>query len=42
MVHEQLHTFIHGFRTDAHPMSILCGMTGAIGEFFTHDKPRHP
>ncbi|MFZ2619485.1 MAG: citrate synthase [Alphaproteobacteria bacterium] len=45
MVHEQLHTFYHGFRTDAHPMSILCGVVGALASFY-HDSldinnPRH-
>jgi citrate synthase len=45
MVHEQLHTFVHGFRADAHPMSILCGMVGAMASFY-HDSldihnPRH-
>jgi citrate synthase len=37
MVHEQLHTFYHGFRPDAHPMSILCGVTGALASFY-HDS----
>ncbi len=45
MVHEQVHTFYHGFRSDAHPMSILCGVTGALASFY-HDSldindPRH-
>lgn len=45
MVHEQVHTFYHGFRPDAHPMAILCGVTGALSSFY-HDSldinnPRH-
>lgn len=45
MVHEQVATFYHGFRPDAHPMSILCGVTGALASFY-HDSldihnPRH-
>src|SRR5579872_236562 len=30
MVHEQLATFYRGFRRDAHPMSIMCGVVGAL------------
>ena len=30
MVHEQISTFFRGFRRDAHPMAILCGVTGAV------------
>lgn len=37
MVHEQVHTFYHGFRPDAHPMAILCGVTGALSSFY-HDS----
>ena len=37
MVHEQLHTFFRGFRRDAHPMAILCGVTGALSAFY-HDS----
>lgn len=29
MVHEQLAFFFRGFRRDAHPMAMLCGVTGA-------------
>src|SRR5690349_892244 len=29
MVHEQLATFYRGFRRDAHPMAIMCGVVGA-------------
>ena len=37
MVHEQLHKFYDGFRRDAHPMAILCGVTGALSAFY-HDS----
>jgi len=37
MVHEQLSTFFRGFRRDAHPMAILCGVTGALSSFY-HDS----
>ena len=37
MVHEQLHDFFSGFRRDAHPMAILCGVTGALSAFY-HDS----
>jgi citrate synthase len=37
MVHEQLSRFFSGFRRDAHPMSILCGVTGALSAFY-HDS----
>ena len=37
MVHEQLHRFFTGFRRDAHPMAILCGVTGALSAFY-HDS----
>ncbi|WP_028878650.1 citrate synthase [Terasakiella pusilla] len=37
MVHEQLHKFFAGFRRDAHPMAILCGVTGALSAFY-HDS----
>ena len=30
MVHEQLATFYRGFRRDAHPMAIMCGVVGAL------------
>ncbi|MEO1748133.1 MAG: citrate/2-methylcitrate synthase, partial [Pseudomonadota bacterium] len=29
MVHEQMHRFFAGFRRDAHPMAIMCGVAGA-------------
>ena len=34
MVHEQLSTFYRGFRRDAHPMAVLCGVTGALSAFY--------
>jgi|TARA_R110002126_G_scaffold13118_3_gene56540 citrate synthase len=37
MVHEQLHYFFRGFRRDAHPMSIMCGVVGALSSFY-HDS----
>ena len=30
MVHEQITTFFRGFRRDAHPMAVLCGVVGAL------------
>jgi citrate synthase len=36
MVHEQLSTFYRGFRRDAHPMAIMCGVVGALSAFY-HD-----
>jgi citrate synthase len=36
MVHEQLNHFFRGFRRDAHPMAIMCGVTGALSAFY-HD-----
>ena len=37
MVHEQLRNFFNGFRRDAHPMAIMCGVTGALSAFY-HDS----
>ncbi len=37
MVHEQLHDFFSGFRRDAHPMAIMCGVVGALSAFY-HDS----
>jgi citrate synthase len=37
MVHEQLSTFFRGFRRDAHPMAVLCGVVGALSAFY-HDS----
>jgi citrate synthase len=37
MVHEQLAQFYRGFRRDAHPMAIMCGVVGALSAFY-HDS----
>lgn len=37
MVHEQLRSFFQGFRRDAHPMAIMCGVVGALSAFY-HDS----
>ncbi|OGA23424.1 MAG: citrate (Si)-synthase [Betaproteobacteria bacterium RIFCSPLOWO2_02_FULL_67_26] len=37
MVHEQLMRFYSGFRRDAHPMAVLCGVVGALSAFY-HDS----
>ncbi|KAA0582027.1 citrate (Si)-synthase [Azospirillum sp. B21] len=37
MVHEQLTKFYSGFRRDAHPMAIMCGVVGALSAFY-HDS----
>ena len=37
MVHEQLARFYQGFRRDAHPMAVLCGVVGALSAFY-HDS----
>ncbi|GAB3115707.1 citrate synthase [Novispirillum itersonii] len=37
MVHEQLTRFYQGFRRDAHPMAIMCGVVGALSAFY-HDS----
>ncbi|GIU14930.1 citrate synthase [Shewanella sp. MBTL60-007] len=34
MVNEQLASFFRGFRRDAHPMAMLCGVTGALSAFY--------
>ena len=33
-VHEQLIQFYRGFRHDAHPMAIMCGVVGALSAFY--------
>ena len=45
MLHEQLMYFFRGFRRDAHPMAIMCGVVGALSAFY-HDStditdPKH-
>ena len=37
MVHEQIAQFFRGFRRDAHPMAIMCGVVGALSAFY-HDS----
>src|SRR4051812_2040865 len=37
MLHEQVHSFYSGFRRDAHPMAIMCGVAGALSAFY-HDS----
>lgn len=47
MVHEQLANFYKGFRRDAHPMAILCGVVGGLAAFYhdhldiTREEDRH-
>lgn len=45
LVHEQMQFFLRGFRRDAHPMAIMCGLVGAMASFY-HDSlniadPKH-
>ncbi len=37
MLHEQLAGFYRGFRRDAHPMAVMCGVVGALSAFY-HDS----
>ncbi|HRD77616.1 MAG TPA: citrate synthase, partial [Hyphomicrobiaceae bacterium] len=37
MVHEQMTRFYSGFRRDAHPMAVMCGVVGALSAFY-HDS----
>jgi len=37
MLHEQLTNFYRGFRRDAHPMAIMCGVVGGLSAFY-HDS----
>jgi citrate synthase len=37
MLHEQLRRFFEGFRRDAHPMAVMCGVVGALAAFY-HDN----
>jgi citrate synthase len=36
LVHQQIYSFLNGFRRDAHPMAILVGIVGALSAFY-HD-----
>ncbi len=33
-VHENMRTFLHGFRYDAHPMAMLCSAVAALSSFY--------
>ncbi len=37
IVHEQVTRFMQGFRRDAHPMAVMCGIVGALSAFY-HDS----
>ena len=37
MLHEQISTLYRGFRRDAHPMAVCCGVVGALSAFY-HDS----
>jgi citrate synthase len=37
MLHEQVQYFYRGFRRDAHPMAVVCGVVGAMSAFY-HDS----
>ncbi|HQQ63330.1 MAG TPA: citrate synthase [Pseudomonadales bacterium] len=37
MVHDQIRKFFEGFRRDAHPMAVMCGVVGALSAFY-HDS----
>ena len=37
MVHDQITKFFNGFRRDAHPMAVMCGVIGALSAFY-HDS----
>jgi citrate synthase len=37
MIHEQLAMLYRGFRRDAHPMAVMCGVVGALSAFY-HDS----
>lgn len=36
MLHDQVQRFYNGFRRDAHPMAVMCGVVGALSAFY-HD-----
>jgi citrate synthase len=40
-VHENVKTFLQGFRYDAHPMSILCSTVAALSSFYPSAKNIH-
>ncbi|WP_422410733.1 MULTISPECIES: citrate synthase [unclassified Endozoicomonas] len=37
MIHEQMVDLFSGFRRDAHPMAVMCGVVGALSAFY-HDS----
>jgi citrate synthase len=37
LLHDQINQFYRGFRRDAHPMSVMCGVVGALAAFY-HDS----
>jgi len=37
MLNEQIHAIYRGFRRDAHPMAVMCGVTGALAAFYHDD-----
>jgi len=37
MVHDQVNYFFRGFRRDAHPMAVMCGVVAALSAFY-HDS----
>ncbi len=45
MVNQSMYKFIEGFRNDAHPMAIMCGLVGALSAFYQDQmditKPEH-
>ncbi|MBR0572688.1 citrate synthase [Pasteurella atlantica] len=34
IIHEQISRFFNGFRRDAHPMAIMCGIVGGLAAFY--------
>ena len=40
MLHEQLRRFYDGFRRDAHPMAVMCGVVGALSRVLSR-QPGH-
>src|SRR5205807_5273356 len=40
-VHENIKTFLQGFRYDAHPMSMLCSAVAALSSFYPEAKNIH-
>jgi len=41
MVHEQISSFFRGFRRDAHPMAVMCGVVGALSAFYPDSTEIH-